>query len=200
MLFKVLAVGDVTGESGVDFLRRKLRPLKKEKDIDFVAVNGENAARERSAARSCGRTFWPAGRMSSPWATTPSARCQVANFLEENPYILRPANFTGRAPGRGWAVYDCGRVQVGVLNLIGRCDLDFNAENPFTTADRILKNADQAPPLCWWIFMPRPPAKSWRCATIWMAGCPPCGALIPMCPPPTPEFVRRAPGTSPTWA
>ena len=44
MLFKVLAVGDVTGESGVDFLRRKLRPLKKEKDIDFVAVNGENAA------------------------------------------------------------------------------------------------------------------------------------------------------------
>ena len=40
MLFKVLAVGDVTGESGVDFLRHKLRPLKKEKDIDFVAVNG----------------------------------------------------------------------------------------------------------------------------------------------------------------
>ena len=70
-------------------------------------------------------------------------KVQVANFLEENPYMLRPANFTGRAPGRGWAVYDCGRVQVGVLNLIGRCNLDFNAENPFTTADRILKNADK---------------------------------------------------------
>ena len=70
-------------------------------------------------------------------------KMQIGNFLEENPYILRPANFTGRAPGRGWAVYDCGRVQVGVLNLIGRCGLDFNAENPFTTADRILKREEK---------------------------------------------------------
>ena len=44
MLFKVLAVGDVTGESGVDFLHRRLRSLKKEKSIDFVVANGENAA------------------------------------------------------------------------------------------------------------------------------------------------------------
>lgn len=54
-----------------------------------------------------------------------------------------PCQFYGRAPGRGWAVYDCGRVQVGVMNLIGRCNLDFNAENPFTTADRILKSGDK---------------------------------------------------------
>ena len=40
MLFKVLAVGDVTGESGVDFLHRRLRSLKKEKSIDFVVANG----------------------------------------------------------------------------------------------------------------------------------------------------------------
>ena len=68
---------------------------------------------------------------------------QIAHFLEENPYILRPANYTGRAPGKGWGVYDCGRVQVGVLNLIGRCNLDFNAENPFTTADRVLNSEDK---------------------------------------------------------
>ena len=118
MLFKVLAVGDVTGESGVDFLRRKLRPLKKEKDIDFVAVNGENAA---------GNGLLPA---------------HAEDILAAGADVIT-LGFTGRAPGRGWAVYDCGRVQVGVLNLIGRCDLDFNAENPFTTADRILKNADK---------------------------------------------------------
>ncbi len=142
MLFKVLAVGDVTGESGVDFLRRKLRPLKKEKSIDFVAVNGENAA-GNGLLPAHAEDILAAGADVITLGNHAFGKVQVANFLEENPYMLRPANFTGRAPGRGWAVYDCGRVQVGVLNLIGRCDLDFNAENPFTTADRILKNADK---------------------------------------------------------
>ena len=142
MLFKVLAVGDVTGESGVDFLRRKLRPLKKEKSIDFVAVNGENAA-GNGLLPAHAEDILAAGADVITLGNHTFGKVQVANFLEENPYMLRPANFTGRAPGRGWAVYDCGRVQVGVLNLIGRCDLDFNAENPFTTADRILKNADK---------------------------------------------------------
>ena len=181
MLFKVLAVGDVTGESGVDFLRRKLRPLKKEKSIDFVAVNGENAA-GNGLLPAHAEDILAAGADVITLGNHTFGKVQVANFLEENPYMLRPANFTGRAPGRGWAVYDCGRVQVGVLNLIGRCDLDFNAENPFTTADRILKNADK-PTFVLVDFHAQATS----------------GAPIPMCPPPTPEFVRRAPGTSPTW-
>ena len=44
---------------------------------------------------------------------------QIAPFLDENRYILRPANFTGRAAGRGCAVYDCGAFSVAVLVLIG---------------------------------------------------------------------------------
>ena len=44
MDFKVLAIGDITGERGVDHLRRHLRALKKEKSVDFVVANGENAA------------------------------------------------------------------------------------------------------------------------------------------------------------
>ena len=44
MHFKVLAVGDITGESGVAFLRRHLGRLKQEKGIDFAVVNAENAA------------------------------------------------------------------------------------------------------------------------------------------------------------
>jgi metallophosphoesterase (TIGR00282 family) len=48
-------------------------------------------------------------------------------------------------PGRGYAVYDCGAARIAVMNLIGRCDLDFNAENPFTTADKLLKAQTDKP-------------------------------------------------------
>ena len=142
MLFRVLAVGDVTGESGVDFLHRRLRSLKKEKSIDFVVANGENAA-GNGLLPTHAEDILAAGVDVITLGNHSFGKTQIADFLEESPYILRPANFTGRAPGRGWAVYDCGRVQVGVMNLIGRCNLDFNAENPFTTADRILKSGDK---------------------------------------------------------
>lgn len=142
MLFKVLAVGDITGESGVDFLRRQLGRLKREKGIDFVVANAENAA-GNGLLPAQAEDIFAAGADVITLGNHTFGKMQIAHFLDENPYILRPANYTGRASGRGWGVYDCGRVQVGVLNLIGRCGLDFNAENPFTTADRVLKNADK---------------------------------------------------------
>ena len=142
MLFKVLAVGDITGESGVAFLRRHLGRLKQEKGIDFAVVNAENAA-GNGLLPAQAEDIFAAGADVITLGNHTFGKMQIAHFLEENPYILRPANYTGRAPGKGWGVYDCGRVQVGVLNLIGRCGLDFNAENPFTTADRVLKNADK---------------------------------------------------------
>lgn len=142
MHFKLLAVGDITGEAGVDFLRRQLGRLKREKAIDFVVANAENAA-GNGLLPAQAEDIFAAGADVITLGNHTFGKMQIAHFLEENPYILRPANYTGRAPGKGWGVYDCGRVQVGVLNLIGRCGLDFNAENPFTTADRVLKNADK---------------------------------------------------------
>ena len=65
-------------------------------------------------------------------------KMQIADFLDDTPWLLRPANFTGRAPGRGCGVYDLGGVRIRVMNLIGRCDLSWGADNPFTTADRLL--------------------------------------------------------------
>ena len=44
MEVRILAIGDVVGEKGLAFVQRHLRPLKKEKNVDFVVVNGENAA------------------------------------------------------------------------------------------------------------------------------------------------------------
>ena len=64
------------------------------------------------------------------------------DFLEDAPWLLRPANYTGRAPGRGCGIYDLGRVRIRVLNLIGRCDLAWGADNPFTAADRLLEEGE----------------------------------------------------------
>ena len=138
MVYQILAVGDVVGEQGLEHLERRLRSLKQLKDIHFTVVNGENASGTGITDRQADRIY-QAGADVITLGNHTFGKPKIAGRLEEDPYLLRPANYTGRAPGRGWGLYDCGRVQIGVMSLIGRCGLDSNADNPFTAAARILK-------------------------------------------------------------
>ena len=89
MLFKVLAVGDITGESGVAFLRRHLGRLKREKGIDFAVANAENAA-GNGLLPAQAEDIFAAGADVITLGNHTFGKMQIAHFLEENPYILRP--------------------------------------------------------------------------------------------------------------
>ena len=142
MLLHILAVGDVVSERGLDCLHHHLRALKKEHDIHFTVVNGENAAGLGLLPRHADEIF-DAGADVITLGNHTWNRIQIADFLEDDRYTLRPANYTSRVPGRGWGVYDGpGGLRIGVMNLIGRCEMDSNFDNPFTTADRVLRRME----------------------------------------------------------
>ena len=138
MEYNVLALGDVASETGLQLLEKKLRSFKKEHHIAFTVVNGENISGS-GLTRAQAEALFAAGADVITLGNHTFGKPQIASYLDEERYILRPANFTGRAPGHGLQRIDCGGFTVDVLVLIGRCDLDFNAENPFTTADKLLK-------------------------------------------------------------
>ena len=144
MEFRVLAIGDVTSEEGTAHLRRHLPGFKKMKGVDFTVINGENISGTGLTPQQADDLF-AAGADVITLGNHTWGKMQITDYLEDNRYILRPANFTGRAPGHGCQVVDCGAFSVAVLVLIGRCDLDFNAENPFTTADKLLKAQTDKP-------------------------------------------------------
>ena len=139
MEFRVLAVGDVCGSGGLQLLERELRRLKRSVRADFCVVNGENAAvvgitpRQAEAILDAGADVITLGNHSYN-------RREIGPFLEENPYILRPANDSPLYPGRGVGVYDTKAGPVTVMNLIGRCDMSFGPDNPFLLAERLLKD------------------------------------------------------------
>ncbi len=142
MQLRLLAVGDVVGEPGLEFLRRRLRTLKKNHDVHFTVVNGENADRVGLTPAQA-EDILNAGADVITLGNHTWNRMQITRTLEESPYVLRPANYTALAPGRGLGIYDGPRgLRIAVLNLIGRCELDFHADNPFTTAERLLKDVD----------------------------------------------------------
>ena len=139
MDLRVLAVGDVCAEVGLDCLHRHLRSLKKLYRVDFTVVNGENAAGKGLLPRHAEELFDAGADVITLGNHTWDKR-QIADYLDRSPYILRPANFSPRVPGRGFGLYEGPRgLRIGVINLMGRFELDSNLSSPFDMADRLIE-------------------------------------------------------------
>ena len=137
MEIRVLAVGDVVGEGGQDILSRRLPGLRDQLGAHFVVVNGENASGVGITPAQA-RRLLEAGADVITLGNHTWNRIQIAEFLDREPRILRPANYAGRVPGRGMGIYPCQGVRLAVLNLMGRVELNPNLDSPFKAADRLL--------------------------------------------------------------
>ena len=138
MDFKVLAVGDVVGNPGMDRVCRSLRRLKQQTGADFVIVNGENASVVGMTPGQAEEIF-DAGADVITMGNHTFGKRDLVDYLEDNSRILRPANYAPQAPGRGWGVFDTRFGDVAVVDLQGRCNMDYGPDNPFLAVEKILK-------------------------------------------------------------
>lgn len=141
MEFKVLAVGDVVGDPGMDRVCSSLRTLKRNTQADFVIVNGENASVVGITPRQAEAIF-DAGADVITLGNHSFGKREIVDYLEDNGRILRPANYAPQAPGKGWGIYDTKVGPVAVIDLQGRCNMDYGPDNPFLLVDKILKQID----------------------------------------------------------
>ena len=141
MDFKVLAVGDVVGTPGLERIRRSLRYLARKSGADFIIVNGENTAAIGMTPQQA-QDIFDAGADVITLGNHAFAKREIVSALEENSRILRPANYAPQNPGRGWWVYETKAGPVAVIDLIGRCSMDFSPDNPFLLVEKILKEVD----------------------------------------------------------
>ena len=141
MDFKVLAVGDVVGNPGVDRISRSLRYLKTQTGADFVIVNGENAAVVGMTPRQA-ESIFDAGADVITMGNHTFGKRELVDYMEDNSRVLRPANYAPQAPGRGWGIYDSAAGDVAVIDLQGRCGMDYTPDNPFLMVEKILKEMD----------------------------------------------------------
>ena len=138
MEWKVLAVGDVVGNPGMERIRRSLRKLKQKCGADFVVVNGENASVVGIQPHQA-EDILDAGADVITLGNHSFAKREICDYLEESRRILRPANYAPQVPGRGWAVYESRAGDIAVIDLIGRCNMDYGPDNPFLLVEKILK-------------------------------------------------------------
>ena len=141
MDFKILAVGDVVGKPGVDRVCRSLRYLKRKTGADFIVVNGENASVVGMTPNQA-EDILDAGADVITMGNHTFGKRELVPYLDDCDRILRPANLAPQLPGRGWGVFESKIGPVAVIDLIGRCNMDYGPDNPFLQIDKILQKVD----------------------------------------------------------
>ncbi|HEX3803949.1 MAG TPA: TIGR00282 family metallophosphoesterase [Solirubrobacteraceae bacterium] len=136
---RILFVGDVVGSTGRRTLLRVLPRLREHTDIDFVVVNGENAAGGHGITPKIAREMLAAGVDVITLGNHTYRQSEIYKYLDEEQRILRPANFLRSQPGHGTCVVTnaAGDVRLGVISLSG--NLFMNSSLPaFSEADAAL--------------------------------------------------------------
>ena len=134
---KILAVGDLVGESGLKKLEAELEKIKKDKNIDFVITNGENVSDGMGILKRQFDGIIKAGTDVVTMGNHTWGKKEIFSFIDD-PKLLRPANYPEGVCGKGYGIYECKGKKIAVINLIGRTDMNVLSENPFITADKIL--------------------------------------------------------------
>lgn len=136
---RVLCVGDVIGEPGMQMLRKHIAQLKADYQIDCVVVNGENSSKTgRGITPTVVQSFKELGVQVITSGNHIWDNAQIINYLGQYNDVLRPANYPAGCPGTGMTVVNVAGVDVGVINLQGRVFFKENTDCPFRTVQSLL--------------------------------------------------------------
>ena len=133
----ILAVGDIVGNSGVQMLKSELPSIKKEYNIDFCIVNGENAAEGMGITEKNFNDIIYAGADCVTMGNHTWGKKDIFKFID-NPKILRPINYPKGVCGKGYNVYQCKDKKIAVINAMGRAEINIQTDNPFLGIEEAL--------------------------------------------------------------
>lgn len=127
---KILAVGDLIGNSGIKELKKQLPAIKQAEKIDFIIVNGENAAEGMGLTQQNFNDILALNIDVITMGNHTWGKKDIFKFID-HPKLIRPANYPKGVVGKGYNLYTCQNKKIAVINLIGRVDINVLSENPF---------------------------------------------------------------------
>lgn len=143
---KVLFIGDIVGDLGIDAVEKYLPRLKKKYQIDVVIANGENAAKGRGITKRIYQDLLMMGVDVITMGNHTWDQREIYDFIDDTDYLIRPANFSTEAPGKGMTTITKNGQAISVINLHGRVFLPAHDE-PFAMAEELIAEAKKQSPI-----------------------------------------------------
>ena len=134
-MLTVLFLGDIVGEPGRSAVIGRLPQLKEKHALDFIIVNGENAAGGRGITGKITIELLRAGVSVITTGDHIWDQKDIAAFIDSEPRLLRPLNYPDGAPGNVSIVLETAKGKIGVINIQGRTFMQPILENPFRAVE-----------------------------------------------------------------
>ena len=145
---RILCLGDVVGRTGRRLLSESLPSLRAALGLDMVVANGENAAGGIGLTPETLKELKASGVDVVTSGNHIWKHRESCAALDREPFLLRPANYGDKVPGKGQCVFSLADgTRVGIVNLLGRTFME-PAHCPFAAADRALEALQEQETVC----------------------------------------------------
>ena len=134
---KILLVGDVIGNPGRAAFAKYTPEIKKKHGIDLVIVNAENSAGGKGVNRKSADALYRAGADILTTGNHVWDNREVMEIIDDDPYLVRPANYPEGAPGKGFCIYPFRAKNIAVINMSGRAFMP-EMDCPFQKIEEVL--------------------------------------------------------------
>ena len=137
----ILAVGDIVGQTGVNYYAKTIKNLIEKYSVDFIVVNGENSERGSGINKEIFNTLISNGADVVTMGNHTWGKKDIFSFIDDEPRLIRPANYAENLVGKGSVIVTAKNgKKVGVINLIGRVDMGGSFECPFKVAKKEIES------------------------------------------------------------
>ncbi len=133
-MIRVLLTGDTMARAGRRVLEERLHDLRTQQELDFVVSNVENAAAGFSITPRIAEELFEAGVDVMTSGNHIFDKKEILEYIEKEPRLLRPANYSPGVPGRGRWVGKIKGIPISVINLQGRVFMP-PSDDPFRAVD-----------------------------------------------------------------
>ncbi|ANY69601.1 hypothetical protein SAMN04487969_101493 [Paenibacillus algorifonticola] len=138
----VLFIGDIVGSVGRAAVKQVLPALKSKYNPHIIIVNGENAAAGRGITKNIVNELFECGVHGITMGNHTWDNKDIFDWIDDEPRIVRPANFAEGTPGQGMAIIKANGKQLAIINLQGRTFLP-PIDCPFRKADELIEEAHE---------------------------------------------------------
>jgi metallophosphoesterase (TIGR00282 family) len=144
---KILFIADVVGAPGRRAVEERLPALREELEADFCILNGENLADGVGITPKLADRMLASGADAITLGNHVWRRGEIVPYLKESDRVIRPANLSARAPGKGLTVVTAADgTDVAVINLLGSLFIN-PPVSPFEVVDDLVDRARQRTPV-----------------------------------------------------
>ncbi|MBU4530783.1 MAG: TIGR00282 family metallophosphoesterase [Hoeflea sp.] len=136
---RLLFLGDMVGRSGRTAVWNRLPGLIRDFKLDFVIVNGENAAGGFGITEEIFLETLEAGADVVTTGNHVWDQRETLIYADRQDRFLRPANYPPGTPGRGSNLFIARNgARVLVANVMGRVFMHPDLDDPFSAGEAIL--------------------------------------------------------------